>query len=259
MPTEMSAYKFQLLRYAPNRLSEEFYNIALFLYGTEGGLVDARFAPDFLRLRCNPLADLRFLQMLKEDFEDRRLTGEHFSQFVEDLKLNLSQGLQVTEEKFFLGGEVAAEMGRLARTYLATPRRREVPATETAPGTRRFILSRMRETFRLYHLDDRLDADVAVGAYVSPRFTYRIDYAYKPNGLTKYLHALSERHDLADASRLCFVFDRIRAQAPSELTAVVADSLPGDTHSLLQSSQIRAWPVSRLDDLAMAVREELGM
>ncbi|MBI3667855.1 MAG: DUF3037 domain-containing protein [Acidobacteria bacterium] len=259
MSIEMNSYKFQLLRYAPNRLSEEFYNIAVFLYGAEGRLLDARFAPDFFRLRCNPLADLPFLHALKADFEERRLTGENFSQFVDEMKENLSQSLQVTEEKFFLGEEAGAEMSRLTRTYLATPRRREMRASETAPGTRRHILNRMQETFRLYHLIDRLDADVAVGAYVSPRFTYRLDYAYTPNGRTKYLHALSERHDLADASRLCFVFDRIRAQIPAELTAVVADALPEDTRSLLESSQIRPWPVSRLDDLAVTVREELSL
>ena len=255
------AYTFQLLRYVPNRLSEEFCNIAVFLYGAGGRLVDARFAPDFRRLRSNPLADLPFLNLVKEDFENRQLLGESFSRYVEELKRNLSQGLQISEEKFFLGGETALEMERLTRVYLATPRRAEVRPIESVPGTRRFILDRLRQTFRLYHLGERLQSEVSVGSFVSPRFSFHIDYAYKPNGngLTRYIQALSLRHDLADASRLCFVFDRIRAGQKAEMTAVVADSLPDDTQALLHSSEIRDWPVSRVEDLAMAVRNELGL
>lgn len=254
-----SVYKFQLLRYAPNRLSEEFYNVAILLYGADGRLADARFTPDFLRLRCHPLADLDFLHQLKDDFERHRLQGEGFSEYVDELRQNLSQGLQVSEGKPFLGGEAAQEIERLCQTYLATPRPEEARPVEAAPGTRRWILDRLRETFGVYHLLDRLETDVAVGGYVSPRFSFHVDYAYKPNGQTHFIHALSLHRDLADASRLCFLFDRLRTQAAATMTAVVADALPEDTSLLLQSSQIRPWPVSRLDDLALAIRQDLGL
>jgi hypothetical protein len=252
-------YRFRLLRYAPNRLSEEFYNIAIVMSDAEGRMIDARFTPDFVRLRCNPLADLLFLEQLKAEFENRRLSGEGFSGYVEELMRNLSQGLQLSEEKSFLGEKAPEEMDRLAQAYLATPRRSEVRPIEPAAGTRRCILGQMRETFRLYHLSGRLRPDVPVGAYVSPRFTFHMDYAYEPNGTTHYLQALSLRHDVTDAGRLCFVFDRIRSRLPAELTAVVADALPQDTRELLASSQIRTWPVSKLDNLALAVRKELGL
>jgi hypothetical protein len=256
-------YRFHLLRYAPNRLSEEFCNIAVLLYDDAGRLLDASFAPDFTRLRSNPLADLPFLEALKQEFENRRLAGENFSQYVEELTANASSGVQLSEEKFFEAEdaiEAAREqMDRLTRVYLVTPRRSEIRPVETLPGTRRWILGRMRQTFDLYHLTGRLESEVPVGSYVSPRFPFRIDYAYKPNGVVHYLHALSLHHDLADAGRLCFVYDRIRAQAPATLTAVVADDLPQDTRTLLESSQIRPWAVSRLDDLALAVRDELRL
>jgi hypothetical protein len=255
-----NALKYELLRYFPNRLSEEFCNVAVFLYGAGGVFLDACFAPDFARLRSNPLADLAYLGALKAEFENRRLDGEGFSAYVEDLKLNLSQGLQLSNERFFLGaGDQMEEMARLARTYLATPRRSEVRPVEPAPDTRRFIRGRMRDTFQLYHLLDRLQSDVAVGAYVSPRFSFQVDFAYKPNGRLRYFQALSRQHDLGDASRLCFVFDRIRAQVPASMTAVTADSLPEDTRALLGSSHIEPWPVSRLDELALRVRDELGL
>ena len=254
-------YKFQLLRYCPNKLSEEFYNVAILLYDLDGKLLDARFTPDFLRLRCHPLADVEFLQQLKQDFENRRLVGEGFSDYVEDLRRHLSQGLHISDEKAFEGGDLLQEIERLARTYLATPKRSEVRPEEERTGTRRWILGRLRDTFRLYHVLERIDAEVPVGSFVSPRFSFQVDYAYRPNGRTHYLHALSLHHDMSDAPRLCFVFDRIRAQRgdTAVMTAVVDDNLPADTRELLGSSLIRPCPVAKLDELALAVREELGL
>ncbi len=255
----MTVYRFRLLRYAPNRVAEEFYNLALLLYSGEGRLLDARFAPDFQRLRCHPLADLPYLRELRKEFDERRLAGEAFTGYVTALVENLSQGLQITEERAFLGGEALEEMERLAGVFLATPKRREIAAGAPAEGTRRWVLGRMRHCFEIYHLLGRFDADVEVGSCVSPRFRFHLDYAYKPNGHTHYLQGLSAQHDLNDAGRLCFVFDRLRAHQQVRMTAIVGDALPEDTRELLASSQIRPWPVSKLDELALAVREELGL
>jgi hypothetical protein len=252
-------YRLRLLRYAPNRLSDEFYNIAALVYDEHRRLLDARFTPDFVRLRANPLADLRFLLLLKEDFENRRLLGEGFDAYVEDLLENLSQGLQISEEKSFLGGAAGKEMERLVDTYLATPRRSELRAAGPQPDTRRWVLAKLRDALRLHGLAERLQADVSVGAAVSPRFSFRIDYAYKPNGKTHYIQALSLRRDLNDAGRLCFVFDRLRSQIPAALTAVVPDILPEDTWKLLESSDIRPWRVSQVGDLALSIRQDLQL
>ncbi len=249
-------YRLRLLRYAPNRLSDEFYNIAALVYDEHRRLLDARFTPDFVRLRANPLTDLRFLLLLKEDFESRRLLGEGFDIYIENLLKNLSQGLQISEEKSFLGGAAAGEMERLVRTYLATPRRSELRAAPRT-DTRRWVLARLRDALRLHGLAERLQTDVSVGAAVSPRFSFHIDYAYKPNGKTHYIHALSLRHDLSDAGRLCFVFERLQSRIPAALTAVVPDILPEDTWKLLESSDIRPWRVSQVNDLALLVRQDL--
>ncbi len=253
-------YRFELLRYAPNRLSGEFYNIAVLVYGEDGRLLEGRFAPDLVRLRCHPLADLPYLEALRAEFEQRRREG--FARYIEELKKNLSASLELSDPAYFVASgdrDMAAEMERLVRTYLATPRRSEVRAAEPAPDTRRWIRARMRDTFALYHVLDRLDADVEVGGYVSPRFSFHIDYASKPNGKAHYFHALSLQHDVTDASRLCFVFDRLRARLPCAMTAVVADAFPDDTRALLASSEIRPWPVSQLQELALGLRQELGL
>jgi hypothetical protein len=251
-------FKYQVIRYSPNRLSEEFYNLAVLLYNPDGRLVDARFTPDFKRLRCHPLADLEFLDRLKDEFEAHQMEGEGFPAYVDELRQNLSQGLHLSEERAFLGGEAREEVERLTQTYLATPKRAEARPEEQRPGTRRWILGRMRETFRLYHVLERIQAEAPVGSFVSPRFSFHMDYAYRPNGRTHYLHAVSLHHDMNDAPRLCFVFDRIRSQTDAALTAVVHDDLPQDTRDLLESSSIRSCLVSRLDQLALDIRDELN-
>ena len=235
----LTTYTFRLLRYSPNILSEEFSNIAALLYDPAGRLLDARFTPDFLRLRSHPLADLPYLDALRQEFEDHRLTGEGFSDYLAALLENLSLALHVSDEKSFLGEDPRREIERLARTYLTTPRRPSERPAAALPDSRRAILSRMRAIFEQHRLTEHLQSNVAVGTYVSPRFSFQIDYAYKPNGVTHYLHALSPKRDIQDAGRLCFVFDRIRLQTPAQLTTVVADALPDDTRTLLESSHIQ--------------------
>jgi hypothetical protein len=253
----MNAYAFRLLRYAPNRLSEEFYNVAVLLYDESGQLLDARFAPNFNRFRCHPLSDLPMLAALREEFESRRLEGAGFTGYVESLTRHLSQTLQLSGSRSFLAEDWLPEIERLSRTYLETPRRSEVRPAGPPSGARRWIRRRLRETFEMYHLLDRLETDIPVGSYVSPRFSFHLDYGYRPDDHTRYVQALSAHHGLSGAARLCFVFDRVRAQTEAALTAVADDSLPEDTRSLLESSRIRWWPVSKLDALAVTIREEL--
>ena len=95
----MTRYAFHLLRYVPNIVSAEFFNVGVFLYGEDGGIIDARFAPDFRRLRCNPLVELDYLAALRDEFEEQRLRGEAFSQYVDRLRQNLSNYLQISGEK----------------------------------------------------------------------------------------------------------------------------------------------------------------
>ena len=66
-------YRFQVLRYVPNLVSGEYFNIGLLLRDGENQLIDARFAADFRRLRCHPLAELDYLEALRNEFEEKRL------------------------------------------------------------------------------------------------------------------------------------------------------------------------------------------
>ena len=260
----MTRYAFKLLRYVPNIVSAEFFNIGVFLYGKGGGIIDARFAPDFRRLRCNPLVELDYLGALRHEFEEQRLQGKAFSQYVERLQEDLSNDLQISGEKTFWGRDAATEIERLCRTYLVTASGEETRREPREPraGTRRALRRRMEETFRHHQLVGKgggLRSDVGVN-YGSARLRFTFDYSYQPNGAVNYLHGLALRHDINDASKLCFVFERLRGLQvqPIKLTAVVDDEVPDDTFDLLRESHIAAWEASKLNQLAVGIRQELG-
>ena len=259
----MTRYRFQLLRYVPNIVSAEFFNVGVFLYGEGGGVIDARFAPDFRRLRCNPLVELDYLAALRDEFEEQRRRGEAFSQYVERLRQNLSNCLQISGEKTFWGRDASTEIERLCRTYLVTASGEEIRGERQEPrgGTRRALRRRMDETFRHHGLVGNgggLKRDLGV-TYGSARLRFTFDYSYQPNGVVNYLHGLAVRNDINDAQKLCFVFERLRGlqEQPIKLTAVVDDEVPDDALALLRESHIIAWEASKLDQLAVGIRREL--
>lgn len=261
--TIMNHYEFQLLQYAPNLVSGEHVNVAVLLYDPDGRLLEARFAREFRRLRCHPLADLEYLEALRNEFEEHRLLGEGFSEYGRQLQRDLSAALQVSEQHSFWGGEAAVEIERLYGAYVATPAAEQEETGGPRPGTRHALRRAMADTFRRYHLlanGKRLLPDASV-RYGPGRLQFTFDYAYPPNGASRYVQGIALHNDVRDASKLCFVLERLRAreQAGVAITAVVDDQVPHDTLELLEDSDIRPWQTSKLDDLALAIRGELGL
>lgn len=263
--SELTPYQYRLLRYSPSIVSGEFFNIGVFLYDGMERLLDARFAQEFRRMRCHPLVEMEYLEALRHEFEERLLLGEDFSQYVQVLQKSLARSLQVTGHKAFLGRDAAAEMNRLYRTYVATPPRLKSGDEEPGPrpGSRRALRRTMDRTFGRYGLlgaSSRLESDVVL-RYGGARLAFTFDYRYQPNGTAKLLHGIAQRNDVNEASKLCLAFGRIRerSESPLELTAVVEDTVLDDTLDLLETSEIRPWKASRLDELAMEIRGELGM
>ena len=256
-------YRFQVLRYVPNLVSGEYFNIGLLLHDSENRLIDARFTADFRRLRCHPLAELDYLEALRNEFEEKRLLGEGFSEYVRGLSEHLSAGLELSGPRVCWGADAAGEMERLRQCFLVTPSRQEIhgEGAEALPGTRRALRRQMEQAFRRYHLIGAgLDTQLSV-PYAGPRLRFTFDYSYQPNGSVRYIHALALRNNVSDASKLCFVFERLCARAGEspELTAVLDDSFPDDTRELLESSAIVTRPASQLDELALSIRGELGL
>jgi hypothetical protein len=262
---ELTPYRFRLLRYSPNDIAGEFYNVGVLLYDESERLLDARFASEFRRMRCHPLAEMELLETLRHEFEEQRLLGEGFSEYVEALLKRLARSLQVSERRSFEGREAAAEMDRLYRVFVATPPRLRSGDEERGvrPGTRRALrrqMDRALERHGLLGARPSLEADVAM-QYGGARLAFTFDYRYQPNGVSKLLHGVAQRNDVNEASKLCLAFERIRGRSerPLQLTAVVDEAVPPDTLDLLESSEIRTWRAGRLDELAMAIRGELGL
>ena len=165
-PTKTSqGYRFQVLRYVPNLVSGEYFNIGLRLYDSENHLIDARFTEDFRRLRCHPLAELDYLEALRNEFEEKRLLGEGFSEYVSGLGEHLSGGLELTDARAFWGADAEGEIERLRQSFLVTPSRQEIHGAETEalPATRRALRRQMQQAFERYHLiGSGLDTRVSV-------------------------------------------------------------------------------------------------
>jgi hypothetical protein len=263
MPGE-DVYRFELLRYVPNIVAGEAFNIGVLLYDSGGRLLDARFAQEFRRLHCHPLADLDYLAALRNEFEERRLMGEGFSAYVTELKRNLSNSLQFSDASAFHGVDSVSEVERLFASYVVTP----IPETrlhdenEPQPGTRRALRRQMDQVFERYHLfanGDRLQRDVRV-QYGGPRLQFSFDYAYQPDRSMRYVHGLALQEDINAAAKLCFVYERLRArERTAGLTVVLDQGVQQDVRDLLASSQILSWESPRLEDLALQIRGELGL
>jgi Protein of unknown function (DUF3037) len=257
-------YRFELLQYVPNVIAGEAFNIGVLLYDDAGRLLDARFAGEFHRLRCHPLVDLDYLHALRNEFEERRLHGEGFSAYISELKKNLSNTLQVSAVAAFRGENAVAEIERLFSSYVATPvpAGREVEGREPPPGSRRALRRRIEDVFRSYSLfanGDRLRKDVKVN-YGSSRLQFTFDYAYPADGAARYLHGLALNDDLGRAEKLCFVYERLRAREDGVgLTVVLDDGVQDDVKELIESSQIVSCQAERLDELAFAIRKDLGL
>ena len=258
-------YRYQLLRFAPNSVSDEFFNIAVVLRDADGRVVDARFTPDYRRMACHPLVEVEYLAQLRDEFEERRLLGEGFTEYLEQMRRHLSSTLTLSEEAAFFGGEPSAEMDRLVKTYVATPPglggggSRDGGGAGSRTAVRR-LMQRTFEELQLFRGGEGLRSGVEV-AYAG-ELTFSFDYGYQPaGGGERYLHALGSRNDETEASRLCLVYDRIsgdRSGGVRELTAVLAEEVSDKARALLESSRIEAVEVRAVRALGERVREELG-
>jgi hypothetical protein len=255
----MSAYRFQLLRYAPT-LSGEFYNVAVVLYDEAGRIVDARFATELDRMRCNPAVELRVLEALRDEFEEQRLLGEGFSTYLEVLSKNLSDSLEISEQKPFEGGEAAAELDRLTATYLETPSGLAPGGGQGAATGRRAVRLLMAGAFERHGiLGPGLLREGLEIPYAGTRLTFRFDFGYETRGEQKLLHALGGRSAVQEATRLGFVMERLRVLEPTRsLTAVHEEDLVDEALELLELSSIPRVPVGDVEPLAVRIRDELN-
>ncbi|MCB1019155.1 MAG: DUF3037 domain-containing protein [Acidobacteria bacterium] len=254
------------MRYAPNMVSGEFYNIALLLYDHQGRVVDARFAPDFRRMRCNPAVSIPDLEMMRDEFEDRRLLGEGFSGYLDSFVENLANTLHLSNTQSVFAADATVEIERLVGCYLATPPALEEGPAEPIerPGGRRRVRLRATEAFArqgLFRNGHGMQRDVEV-RYGASGLSFSFDFQYRrPTKEERFVHALGLRSADAQAARLSFVLEQYRrlSKADAGLTVVAEDALGDDVRDLLAAQGVGAVSLSAIDGYAESIKLELGL
>lgn len=269
---EIKNCEYLLVRYAPSMLRETSVVIGLFLFEASDRLVRYRITSDWRQLRClDPEADLTLLEALSAYFE--RLAGEVpvpgevsgkgrlYPQLLR-MQEEYSGSIQISLPRGVETADPEEEFERLFAEYVERPRPAK-PALRLREGSRPWVHARLREELERHNLMEAMMRDVPVERFTAPGDAFRIDFAYRPNGVTKYLHALSLERDWNQAKLLSYTFWRIRQHTEARMTAIVSDADPAlpavqGCRRILSEAQIVIQPLSQLNPFLEEIRGELG-
>ena len=277
MPEANKNCQYFLLQYAPSVLREALVPIGLFLFEDSSRLVQYAITRDWRTVRrLDPQADLRLLEALPELFQQLVAECARGTQGSEHLppekslyeQLNRMQedcagSLRLSLPRGVVTADPPAEFQRLFEQYVA----RSQPLLERRPwreGGRPWIRARLVEALERHALWDRMQKDVSVAEFTVPGDGFRMDFAYRPNGITKYLHAISLERDWSQAKLLSYTFGRIRQKSEARLTAIVADTDPTlaavvGCRQILADGDIAVVPLSQLEPFLATIRQELQL
>jgi len=291
MPDTLQNCEYFLVEYAPTPLRETRMPIGLFLFAPSGRLVRHGFTEDWRRLRCiDPDADLDLLAALPAHFEQiahaagvtglspdsadlegvasdsqaASAGGRLYEQLLR-MREDCSGGVQISQPKGVLTADPEGEFRRLFRGHverLAAAREKRIVRKASSPGSRLWIRTQFSAALRRHELWDSLSRDVPVEEFTAPGDGFRIDFSYRPNGVTKYLHAISLERDWNHSKLLSYTFWRIREKSRAQMTAIVADADSGVLRSqscrrILAEAYIVLQPLSLIDPFLDTVGREL--
>ena len=270
--------EFQLIRYVPDPVRNEFVNIGVLLRAAEGGQSMVRFTRDWGRVRClDPDADTQMLEALEIEVAQRLKSqpAEHPRRITAVLEESLSNGLQITESKAFLAETFLAGLEDLMGLYVDRPQRER----SQRRGGRGALLAAMRTHFEEAGVWNLMRKQIAVAPYTKPGDPLRIDCGYKPNGLLRMFQAISLETDADDAKLLAFsalgLIDGVKREehAELELTAIVEPLRQRGSESeilseeriaqyrfaveIMEEHKIRVMTSSLLPGIAETARREL--
>ena len=272
--SERRACEFQLLRYVPDAVRNEYVHIGVIL--REQGSREAaevRFTRDWRRVRClDPEADTALLEGMESELR-RRFAAEPDGNLMRLLSEALSLNVQMTDPKAYLAESIPAGMEELMRLYVDPPPRERVPRL----SGRAAIQARMRTEFERAGVWDLLRKRIAASLYTRPGDPLRIDAGYRPNGIVRMFHAVSLEPGVEMAKVLAFSAAGLRAgverveKAELELTAVIEPAARlGATDEeperlalyrfgveTMEENQIRVLTTSDLERVAETARREL--
>ena len=217
------ACEFQLLRYVPDVVRNEFVHIGVLLREQGSSRMEVRFTRDWRRVRClDPDADTDLLEAMEIDLR-QRFEAEPEGDLMHRLSHSLSLNVQMTEPKAYLAESLPAGMEELMRLYVEPLKRERVPRL----SGRAAIQSRMRSEFERAGVWDLLRKRIAASDYTRPGDPLRIDAGYRPNGVIRMFHAVSLEPGVEMAKVLAFSEAALREgvarveKAELELTAIV--------------------------------------
>ncbi len=270
VPVPIKPYEYFLVQYVPSTCQDLRVPIGVFLLETSGRLVRYGLTTDWRVLRClDPAADRAFLEMLPGHFaqlvkeSSQEPTGTSLRQRLLGMAENESGAVELSLPRGLETSDPEQEFDRLYAEHVE--RRRAAPsAAPPRQGSRRWIQERLQESLKRHNLWDRLSRNVSVEAFTAPGDGFRIDFAYRPNGMTHYLHALALDHDWNQAKVLSYTFGRIRQRIPARLTALVGESDPArpaarSCRQILLESGIALQPLPGLDGFLDGVRQEMHL
>jgi Protein of unknown function (DUF3037) len=274
---ERVACEFQLLRYVPDAVRNEYVHIGVILWGAVGsgsaGRVEVRFTRDWRRVRClDPDADTALLEGMEGELRSA-LQAEPDGKVKRILHESLSLSVQMTEAKAYLAESMAAGVDELMKLYVDPPARERAQRL----SGRAAIQARMRSEFERAGVWDLMRKRIAAAEYTRPGDPLRIDAGYRPNGIIRMFHAVSLEPGVEMAKVLAFSAASLRAgvqrieKAGLELTAIVepADKL-GTTEEdserfalyrfgveTMEGNEIRVLTTADLGRVAETARREL--
>jgi len=221
--------EFQLLRYVPDAVRNEYVHIGVVLRAADSGdarvQTEVRFTRDWRRVRClDPDADTALLEAMETELRRRLQTeGEARDKLMRILDESLSLNVQMTEAKAYLAESLPAGIEELMRLYVDLPPRERAARLSGRAG----IQARMRTEFERAGVWDLLRKRIAAAEYTRPGDPLRIDLAYRPNGIIRMFHAVSLEPGVEMAKVLAFSAAGLREgverveKAELELTAVI--------------------------------------
>jgi hypothetical protein len=270
--------EFQLIRYVPDPVRNEFVNIGVLLRAAEGGQSMVRFTRDWGRVRClDPDADTQMLEALEIEVSQRLESqpADHPRPITAVLEESLSNGLQITESKAYLAETFLTGLEDLMGLYVDSPRRER----SHRRGGRAALLATMRTRFEEAGVWNLMRKQIAIAPYTKPGDPLRIDCGYRSNGLLQMFQAISLETDADDAKLLSFsalaLIDGVKRveQAKLLLTAIVEPLRQGESESenlsderitqyrfgveIMEEHKIRVMTSSLLPGIAETARHEL--
>lgn len=222
--SQRRACEFQLLRYVPDAVRNEYVHIGVILREQGSGApAEIRFTHDWRRVRClDPDADTALLEGMESELR-RRFQAEPEGRLMHLLEESLSLNVQMTAPKAYLAESLPAGMEELMRLYVEPSPRERAPRL----SGRAAIQARMRAEFERAGVWDLLRKRIAASAYTRPGDPLRIDVGYRPNGLIRMFHAVSLDPGVEMAKVLAFSAAGLRSgverieKASLELTAII--------------------------------------